>query len=446
MTLSRRSFFGSTALTAGAALVPAELFARAGALAPSPANLQDWDAVRGLFELSPDWVHAGLFLLSSHPRPVREAIETMRRKLDANPADAIEEGAFGPPEHNLGMRAAAAVARYIGASPDDVALTNSTTHGLAVAYHGLPLGPGDEILNTAHDHVVHLETVRLVSERCGASARRVRLFEGHDASAATAEGLVRTLRDAIAPATRVLGVTWVHSSSGLKLPLRPLAEAVREVNAKREPGRRVTFLVDGVHGLGADDPRVAETGIDVFVSGLHKWMLGPRGTGIVWARPELWARMRPIHVSYSSEELYAAWMEGRPPRPPVQASWFGPGGFQAYDHIWAIPAAVELHEAIGPARVKERILALNGKLRRELGTMPHVRMRTPKDPALSSGLTAFEVDGLSPDDVVKKLRAQRVIASTSPYVPTYARLSFGIANSEADVERSIGAVGGLRTA
>jgi isopenicillin-N epimerase len=325
-----------------------------------------------------------------------------------------------------------------------VAITNSTTHGLAVVYHGLSLGPGDEILNTAHDHIVHLETVRLVAERSGATARRVRLFEGHDARAATPEGLVRTLRDAISPATRVLGVTWVHSSRGLKLPLRPLADAVREVNAKREPGRRVTLLVDGVHGLGADDPRVAETGVDVFVSGLHKWMLAPRGTGMVWARPELWARMRPINFSFSAEELYLAWMEGRAPRPPVRASWFGLGGFQAYEHIWAIPAAVELHEGIGPARVKERIQALNGRLRQELATMPHVRLRTPKDPTLCAGLTAFEVDGLSPDEVVKKLRGQRVLASSSPYTPTYARLSFGIANSEADVDRGIAAVRGLR--
>ncbi len=320
MALSRRSFFGSTALAAGAALLPGELLARAGAAAPTPATLQDWDTVRGLFELSPDWVHASLFLLSSHPRPVREAMEKMRRALDANPADMLEESAFSKPEHNLDVRAAAAVARYIGASVEDVALTNSTTHGLAVAYHGLSLGPGDEILTTAHDHMVHVETARLVSARCGASVREVRLFEGHDASAATAEGLVRTLRDAIAPATRVLGVTWVHSSSGLKLPLRRLADAVREVNEKREPGRRVTLLVDGVHGLGADDPRVAETGIDVFVSGLHKWMLGPRGTGIVWARPELWARMRPINLSYNAEELYLAWMEGRAPQPPARAS------------------------------------------------------------------------------------------------------------------------------
>jgi selenocysteine lyase/cysteine desulfurase len=397
-----------------------------------------------LFRLAPGWVHAGLFVLSSHPRPVREAVEKMRLWLDENPHDAIEEGAFGPRGQNLGGEARAAIARYIGAAPDEVALTTSTTNGIALAYNGLPLGPGDEILNTAHDHVVHHETVRLVAERCGASTRRVNLYPPHDASAATAEGVLRTLREALSPATRVLGVTWVHSCSGLKLPLQPLAAAVREANAKREPGQRITLLVDGVHGLGADDPRVAEMGVDVFVSGLHKWVLAPRGTGMVWARPEVWARMRPNQMSFSAREMFDGWAEGRPPRPPVDATWFGLGGFQAFEHVWAIPAAVKLHEGIGPARVRERILALNGKTREGLAGMAHVRLRAPKDPSLASGLTAFEVDGLSSSDVVRRLRTQKVLASTSPYNPSYPRLSFGIANSEADVDQALDAVRTLR--
>src|SRR5260221_9090386 len=115
MALSRRRFFGSTALAAGAAFVPSALLPRAAAAAAGPANLHDWEAVRGLFELSPDWVHASLFLLSSHPRPVREAVEKMRLELDANPAGAGEGGAFSPPEDNLCLRAAAPGARPIGA-------------------------------------------------------------------------------------------------------------------------------------------------------------------------------------------------------------------------------------------------------------------------------------------------------------------------------------------
>lgn len=442
--MSRRAFVRTTSVSAGAALAASPLLARTGALAAAGASLQDWGSVRELFDLAPGRVHATLFYLSSHPRPVREAIEKMRRLLDANPFDAVEEGAFGGPDHNLTARSLAAIARYIGARPEEITFTNSTTHGLALVYQGLPLGPGDEILTSAHDHFSHLETVRLVAERSGATARRVALFAPHDASAATTEGVVRTLREAISPATRVLGLTWVHSSCGFKMPLRAMADAVREVNERRDPAHGITIVVDGVHGLGADDPRVAETGVDVFVSGLHKWMLGPRGTGLVWARAETWARMRPLIVSYQSADLYQAWMERRAPAPPAHASWFGLGGFQAYEHVWAVAAAVELHEAIGPARIAARIAALNGRLREQLAGIPHVRLRTPRDPALSAGITAFEVDGLDAGAAVEKLRGRNVIGSASPYPVSYPRLSFGIANNEADVEAAVAAVRTLR--
>lgn len=443
MAFSRRAFIRGASVAAGAALGPRPVLAQITGKTATPASLQDWAAVRRLFDLTAGRVHAALFFLASNPRPVRMVTEEMRRRLDANPLDTVEQGALEPSDKNRSERARAAIARYIGARPQEVAFANSTTHGLAMAYHGLPLRAGDEILASEHDHYSHLDTIRLVAERTGATARRVRLFEPHDASAATAEGVVKTYIDAISPATRVLGVTWVHSSSGLKLPLAALAAALREVNARRDPERRVLLVVDGVHGLGVDELKPAESGVDIFVAGLHKWMLAPRGTGIVWARPETWARMKPLVVSYEDIDLYEAWLAGKPPAGPARATWFGLGGFQAYEHIWAIPAAVELHEAIGTARVAQRIRELNTHAREELGKMAHVRLRSPKDPALCAGITAFDVAGMDGETAVKKLHDHSVLGAASPYRPAYARLSFGIANSEEDVETALNAVRAL---
>jgi len=443
MGVSRRMFIRSAAVSTGTALLPPGRLSLVPEESRASVDYHDWDAVRNLFALEPGLVNAALFYLASNPRPIREAIERHRERLNANPLETVEAGAFGEGGENLCEAAVAAVARYIGADAGDIALTNSTTHGLAVAYQGLKLGPEDEILNTEHDHYVQLETVRLVSERTGAKRRKVRLFPGHDAGGATAADIIRRLRDAISPATRVLGVTWVSSANGLKMPLKPLADAVREINAKREPARRVKLLVDGVHGLGAAEQGVVATGVDIFVSGLHKWMLGPRGTGIVWARPEIWEQMSPVVVSFNSVELYNAWRESKPVPRPFHARYFGLGGFQAYEHIWAVPSAVRMHEAIGPKRVQERILALNGRLREALSRMPHVSLRTPLDPALTAGITTFEVEGQSPEESVHKLRQHGIVASTSPYTPTYVRLLFGLANSEADIDKSIAAVKAL---
>src|SRR2546426_558145 len=69
------------------------------------------------------------------------------------------------------------IAAYLGGKEDEIALTANTTTGLALVYHGLPLKPGDEVLTTAHDHVVHHESIRLATERNGASWRRFALFD-----------------------------------------------------------------------------------------------------------------------------------------------------------------------------------------------------------------------------------------------------------------------------
>src|SRR5439155_14005399 len=79
----------------------------AGALSPllvqaekakpsTAADFKDWESVRREFELAPDYIHLALFYLASHPRPVRQAIEQYRAKMDANPFVAVDSAIFEP--------------------------------------------------------------------------------------------------------------------------------------------------------------------------------------------------------------------------------------------------------------------------------------------------------------------------------------------------------------
>ena len=90
MPLTRRDFLisGSLSLAAGAF---SPLVVRAEQTKPStPADLKDWESVRREFKLAFDYVHLALFFLASHPRPVREAIEQYREKIDANPLITVD--------------------------------------------------------------------------------------------------------------------------------------------------------------------------------------------------------------------------------------------------------------------------------------------------------------------------------------------------------------------
>jgi isopenicillin-N epimerase len=443
MSLSRRRLLvGGTFAAAAGALSPAVTFAeRLRVPATLPLDPGDWRSVREQFDLAPEYVHLGLFYLTSHPRPVRASIERLRQRLDRNPFLTVEQGMFEPEQHSMTADVTGALARYTGADPNDFALTSNTTTGLSVIYHGLPLKPGDEILTTDQDHYVHHESIRLATERTGASWRKIPIFSSYDSI--SADDIVGRLRRGIGPKTRVVGITWVHSSCGLRMPVRQIADVVAELNANREPENRILLVVDGVHGLGVEDPRITTLGADVFAAGLHKWIFGPRGTGFVWAKPEVWATMRPLIPSFQDLEEFNAWTEERPTRPPIRAAMFSPGGFQSFEHHWAVPSAIEFHEKIGPARITERIHALNAQMREGLSKMPHVVVYTPVSRELNAGLVCFDVKGLKAGETVSRLLSKRILASTTPYRVPLSRVACGIMNTPAEVDTALRTVRSL---
>src|SRR5207237_646551 len=142
--------------------------ARQPGAAQDQRALEDWSAVRGLFNLAPDLLHFGGLLLASHPAPVRDAIDAHRRGFDANPVDYLHQnqGRF----EAAVLRAAGA---YLGVAPGDIALTDSTTMGLGLLYNGLDVRGDQEILTTAHDFYATHEALRLNAQRSGASIRSV---------------------------------------------------------------------------------------------------------------------------------------------------------------------------------------------------------------------------------------------------------------------------------
>jgi len=192
-----------------------------------------------------------------------------------------------------------------------------------------------------------------------------------------------------------------------------------------------------VHGLGAVDESVASLGCDFFVAGTHKWIFAPRGTGLIWARAASWAQVTPTIPSFMASEPYQAWEDGRPPAGPTRASQISPGGFFAYEHQWATVAAFRFHQQIGRARIADRIATLNGRLKDGLAAMKHVTLHTPRDRTLSAGVNAFEVANRTPGEVVQTLLDHRIIASTSPYKPTYPRLAAGIMNTPEEVDEAL---------
>lgn len=427
--MDRRNFLTAAALGGTAAVYGVGQSATALGASGKPAS---WAEIKGLFNLAPGTVQMAGFYLASHPEPVRRAIERHRRGLDFDSHSYIEENIT---ELEQGLRKSASA--YLGVHADELAFTDSTTMGLGLVYSGMMLKPGQEVLTDTRDHIVTTIAATHGTQRTGASLRQAALYA--DPARVSVDEVIRNVRSNLRDNTRLLAMTWVHSGTGVKMPVARVAEVVAAHNRGKSAEERTLLAVDGVHGLGIEDVALSDLGADFFIAGTHKWLTGPRGTGLIWARTDAWPFVQATIPTFDP-----MWRPEPFDRMPLAAN-HTPGGFHSFEHRWALREAFDLHRGIGKARIAERIHGLNSRAKAAMARMPKVKVHTPISPDLSAGIIAFEVAGMTPAKVVEGLHQARIIASVTPgfYEPNLARIAPSLLTTEQDVDRTLRAIAAL---
>src|SRR5688572_1386627 len=427
--VTRRGLIATSALIATTAACTAdnEPEKRPGGNALKDLDPSNWASVKAQFPLSSADANFAAFVFASHPASVREAINEFAAKLDADPV-----GFLASDESRLESEVAKAAHAYLGGDEGGTAFTDSTTAGLGLLYSGLKLAPGDEILTTEHDFYATHESLRLLAARTGCTVRRVRLYG--DPATATEDEILSALGAALSPQVAVVALTWVHSGTGVRLPVAAMSDLIRSRT-------KALVCVDAVHGFGARKEKPADLKVDFFASGGHKWLFGPRGTGVLWGSPAGWARYTPVIPTFDRNTI-GSWITGRqfPATPGALAS---PGGYHNFESRWALAAAFDFHQRIGADRVAERTERLATRLKDGIAELANVALSTPRTPALSAGIVCRSVRGLRPADAVAALRGHNVTASVTPYATELLRFGTSIATDEADVDRALAALRAL---
>ncbi|SDU98362.1 pyoverdine-tailoring periplasmic protein PvdN [Pseudomonas mucidolens] len=415
----RRTFLKQAGiLAAGLPLGTAVLNQHALANTPPPVPEGKWAQLRQLFTQDPDYIHFSNFLVTSHPKPVRDAIDLHRARIDRNPGLAMDWDLQEAWKREAEVRDWAG--RYLQAKPGQIALTGSTTEGLAMIYGGIHVRPDQEILTTVHEHYSTEFTLDYRIQKEGTQVRKIKLFK--DAQKTSVDEVLSAIKSNIRPNTRVLGMTWVQSGSGVKLPIGEIGKLVEEFNRNRDEKDRILYVVDGVHGFGVEDLSFAQMHCDFFIAGTHKWMFGPRGTGIICARSEELKDVTPTVPTFSEDTNFATTMS--------------PGGYHAFEHRWALNEAFKLHLQLGKAEVQARIHGLNSYLKERLQAHRQIELVTPTSPELSAGFTFFRVKQQDSDKVAAYLMENRVVCDAvhrdaGPVI----RTAPGLLNNETEVER-----------
>lgn len=403
----------------------------------SAAAPEGWDSIRAQFSLAKDKIHMAQMFLASHPKPVADEIERHRKMFDKAPVNYFEDNF-----RTIDNKIAESAAKYMICSPGEVGLTDSTTQGLSTIYNGLTEYCTDgEILTSTHDHYATEKSLEFAAARAKATIKRISLYE--DPAKADAAEMVDMISKNITDKTRVIAMTWVHSVTGVKIPVSKISQMVAKHNESRD--KKIIFCVDGVHGFGIENISMEELGCDFFAAGTHKWLFGPRGTGIMYGKKASWPALRPTTPAFTAA-AYGSWLGLVPADYELTfTDLYSPGGFHSFENRWALSAAFEWMMKIGKENVAKRTVELSTRLKNGLKSISHIKLLTPMDPSISAGINCFDVAGANPDDVVKKLYEQHgIIASAAPYKRSCVRLTPSIVNNEEEVDRCLKALEGVK--
>jgi L-cysteine/cystine lyase len=329
-----------------------------------------------------------------------EGVGLFRRQADAN------------------ARAREAAARLVNTGPDDVALTQNTTHGMNLGVAAIDWREGDEVVSTSTEHPGCLMPLHVAVRRFGVKLNLV-------SPPVTAE----KIEAALTPRTRLVALSHVDWTDGTVVPLAEICALARE--------RGVLTLVDGAQSVGNIPVDVPATGADMYAFTGHKWVLGPEGMGAFYVRPGL-----PVHspnVGYHSLSGPADFDKGgdydlRPDARRFEASTMSAalaGGFAA-----AAQGVLERGGG-GFQEIRRRADLLMGLL----SELPHVTLRSPM-PA-QSGLVSFEIEGIEAKEAAERLLEQRFVLRYVPARVPYVRASTHLFNTEGELEALTEAVGAL---
>jgi cysteine desulfurase / selenocysteine lyase len=326
-------------------------------------------------------------------------------------------------------------ARLINASEDEIALVESTTHGLAIAASALPLARGDRVL------LCDLEFLEVAAPWF--QKRDEIGIEIDVAPHSNGRVLIEDIAERIGARTKVVVISSVQWSNGFRLDLGALGALCRD--------RNVWLVIDAIQQLGAMPIDVRETQVDLLACGGHKWLNAPFGAGLLYIRRDLLPELKPMVAGYLSLETpEGGWgnyfqtptiTPARDYRFVREARRYEVGGTANYPGAVGLAASLKIINDLGPARISERIYQLTDHLIAGLHTLG-VELVTPAERERRSGIVTFSV-GQAKQNValMERLLARRVLVSVR-YTSNVGgvRVSCHFYNSTDDIDLLLGVV------
>ncbi|MFB6108905.1 MAG: aminotransferase class V-fold PLP-dependent enzyme [Haloplanus sp.] len=344
---------------------------------------------------------------ASGPAP-RRVVEAASDFLEHHEYVApVEEGAY-PAAFDAFEETRSAVADFLGADADEIALTESTADGISRVAAAVDWTPGDVVVRTDLEHSAGVVPWWNLEDE-GVEVRVL------DTDAGRLD--LDALADAVADA-RLLCLNSITWNYGTQLPIAEVVEIAHETDT--------LVLVDAVQSPGQTPVDVREWGADFVAAAGHKWLLGPWGAGFLYVDRDVADGLRPAQAGYRSvADAGADDLELKAGAPRFEVGTTSPAPYRG------LMAAIETLEAVGMETITDRIERLTDRLKAGLGD----RLLSPQ--AYESGLVTFAAD--DPEATVDRLADAGVHIRSLPY-PDAVRASVHVFNTAEDVDALLAAL------
>ncbi len=375
-----------------------------------------WTFIKEQFPLEEDLIYMNNGGLGPSPFQVIETIKSQMWTWES-----ISETGHGMVE---GVHEKAA--KFFNCGSDEIAFTRNATEGMNIIARGIPLKKGDEVLMTTHEHPGGAIPWLGVAKDKGI---QVKLFEPD----ITDQDNLKIIESNITSRTKVLMISHIPCTTGLIFPVKEIAELCHQ--------KGIYVVYDGAQVLGMIPVNFNELDCDFYTSSGHKWLCGPKGTGILYIRREMFDVWQPTYVGAYSERVYQLEQlkleYGKAANNTEYATRNTP-------IIMGIGASLDFFNAIGMDKIAARDRALAAHLKEQLSINDKVELLTPMDPELSGGIVTFKISDnkKSYADYISQIKEQYNIRlrPVGEHGLNAIRASLHIYNTFEQVDRLIQAV------
>jgi selenocysteine lyase/cysteine desulfurase len=347
-----------------------------------------WAELRRQWVLAADHINLNCGSVGCTPLPVLRA--TIDHLMSAEAFREPEYPWFGYEENRRLRELRDALASFLHCGRDELALVRNATEGNNVVCNGLDLKAGDEALLTDQEHPGGRCCWEQKAARFGIRLNRVRLPR----PPASIDEIVTRFTRAFTPRTRIVAFSHITTVTGLVLPVKEICQAARR--------RGILTHVDGAHAIGQVPLDLRDLGCDFYVTSPHKWLLAPKGTGVLYVREELLER---LWVNIAS----ADWRNYQ--RKAYRFSNFGTSNLSV---MVGLKAALDFYEAIGPERIYRRIREQAGRVCERICRYPQLRLANANGDAFYAGLVSFEPATGNLRRVLAQCAARNIRVAGSP--------------------------------